>query len=183
VISQKEESNVEGYIKIIDYVKKIECDEQALHNKMNPYNLLTPACFWFSISAEYYSYDFFNHGNPTEAAVDILKKCQKTHITLPQRILKPIRNELCPDFETRYLKEVSKPVTDKLINLIPNPPSVLPENTDRSAHLTSTLEDDLFRSSTRTILFNQIKGKLNSNERWSNMLMPRLKQAEQLPGK
>ena len=130
---------------------------------MNPYNLLTPASFWFAVSAEYYSYDFFNHGNPTETAVDILKKCQKRQITLPQRILKPIRSDLYPDFETRSLKEISKPITDKLINLIPNPPSVIPENTDRSSHLTSTVEDDLFRSSTRTILFNHIKGKLNSN--------------------
>lgn len=60
---------MEGFIKIIDYLKKIECDEASLHNKMNPYNLLTPTCFWYMVSAEYFSFDFFSGKNPQELAL------------------------------------------------------------------------------------------------------------------
>lgn len=59
---------MEGFIKIIDYLKKIDCDETSLHNKMNPYNLLTATCFWYIVSAEYFSFDFFNNRNPNGAA-------------------------------------------------------------------------------------------------------------------
>ena len=60
---------------------------------MNPYNLMTPSCFWFMISAEYFSFDFFGGRNTHDLALDFLKKAQKTQIILPLRVLKPQRIE------------------------------------------------------------------------------------------
>ena len=91
---------MESFIRIIDYLKKIDCDEASLHNKMNPYNLLTSTCFWYIVSAEYFSFDFFNNRNPNDAAIDILRRAQKIFVTMPQRIVKPIRIHGILDFET-----------------------------------------------------------------------------------
>lgn len=66
----------------------------SLHNKMNPYNLLTPTCFWYMISAEYFSFDFFNNKNPQQTALEFLKKAQKTQIILPLRVLKPLKTNI-----------------------------------------------------------------------------------------
>ena len=40
--------------------------------------------------------------------------------------------------------------------------------------MTTISDDDLFRTSTRAILFNYIKKKLSSNEKWAAALQPRL---------
>lgn len=96
----REENNLEGFIKIVDYLKKIECDETSLHNKMNPYNLMTPTCFWFTVSAEYFSFDFFGSRNTHDLALDFLKRAQKTQITLPLRVIKPLRAETELEFES-----------------------------------------------------------------------------------
>lgn len=58
---------------------------------MNPYNLLTPTCFWYMISAEYFSFDFFSSRNAQEVALELLRKAQKTQIVLPLRFIKPQR--------------------------------------------------------------------------------------------
>ena len=93
---------------------------------MNPYNLMSPACFWFTVSAEYFSFDFFGGRNTHDLALDFLKKAQKTQITLPLRVIKPQRAEVDLEFETEELKTVSEPVTDKLLSLIPLPLQTLP---------------------------------------------------------
>ena len=91
MVTVREDNNLEGFIRIIDYLKKIECDEASLHNKMNPYNLMTPACFWFTVSAEYFSFDFFSNRNTHDLALEFLKKAQRTQINLPLRIIRPVR--------------------------------------------------------------------------------------------
>ncbi len=55
---------------------------------MNPYNALTATCFWYAVSAEYFSYDFFSRKNPHDVAMDIFDKVHKIPLTLPNRVLK-----------------------------------------------------------------------------------------------
>jgi len=55
---------------------------------MNPYNALTATCFWYSIGAEYFSFDFFNRKNSHDIAMEILDKVHKLPLVLPHRVVK-----------------------------------------------------------------------------------------------
>lgn len=55
---------------------------------MNPYNALTATCFWYAISAEYFSLDFFSKKNPHDAAVEILDRVQRLPLLMPNRVAK-----------------------------------------------------------------------------------------------
>lgn len=55
---------------------------------MNPYNALTASCFWYAISAEYFSFDFFAKKNPHDLALEILDRVHKIPLQLPNRVLK-----------------------------------------------------------------------------------------------
>jgi hypothetical protein len=84
----KEESSIEGYVRIIDYLKKIDYEEGSCQNKMNPYNALTPTCFWYAVGAEYYSFDFFARNNPHDTAMEILERVHRIPLLLPLRVMK-----------------------------------------------------------------------------------------------
>lgn len=55
---------------------------------MNPFHSLTATSFWYMISAEYFSYDFFARKNPSEAANNILNKVSKIPVQMPMRFIK-----------------------------------------------------------------------------------------------
>lgn len=75
-------------MRIIDYLKKIEWDQQNAQNKMNPYHFMTAQCFWFVICAEYFSYNFFSKKHPEEAVAEIMDKVRRVNYPIPQRISK-----------------------------------------------------------------------------------------------
>ncbi len=55
---------------------------------MNPYHSLTATCFWYMISSEYYSFDFYGKKNPSEAAHAILNRVGKLPVQIPLRFIK-----------------------------------------------------------------------------------------------
>ena len=55
---------------------------------MNPFHSLTAASFWYMVSAEYFSYDFFARKNPSEAAYNILNRVGKLSVQIPTRFVK-----------------------------------------------------------------------------------------------
>lgn len=68
---------------------------------MNPYNALTATSFWYTVSAEFFSFDFFNKKNPHDIAMDFLEKINKMPLFLSNRVLKTtIANEFL-SFETK----------------------------------------------------------------------------------
>jgi hypothetical protein len=87
----KEENQIEAYVRIVDYLKKIDCDETGFQNKMNPFHSLTASCFWYMVSAEYYSYDFFHRNNPLDAANLVLNRVGKLPLQMPTRFIKLTR--------------------------------------------------------------------------------------------
>lgn len=75
----------------MDYLKKIDSDESSFQNKMNPYHSLTATCFWYMISSEYYSFDFFSKNNPLDAANQVLNRVGKLPLLMPTRFIKTTR--------------------------------------------------------------------------------------------
>jgi hypothetical protein len=74
---------------------------------MNPYHSLTATCFWYAVSAEYYSYDFFNKRNTIDPAMEIMDKVSKIAMHLPNRLTKiEIKNGLL-NFETEELAKAA----------------------------------------------------------------------------
>jgi hypothetical protein len=62
---------------------------------MNPYNALTATCFWYAVSADYFSYDFFSKKNPHDVSMEVLDKVHKFPLVFPNRVLKtPTESEL-----------------------------------------------------------------------------------------
>ena len=60
---------------------------------MNPFHSMTPTCFWFSICAEYCSYNFFGKRRGNDAVHDYLNKVIKMPVGICSRISKVIKNE------------------------------------------------------------------------------------------
>jgi hypothetical protein len=67
---------------------------------MNPYHALTANCFWYMISAEYFSYDFFTRNNPTEASNMVINRVMKLPVPIPLRIIKNVHSGKILEFET-----------------------------------------------------------------------------------
>lgn len=55
---------------------------------MNPYNALTATCFWYAISAEYFSYDFYSKKNPHDVSMELLEKVHKIPLLFANRVVK-----------------------------------------------------------------------------------------------
>ena len=56
------------------------------------------------------------------------------------------------------------PVSEKLNHLIPAQLNDIKNDTyDKGSGLTTIAEDDLFRSSTRTMVYNYVKGRIDSS--------------------
>lgn len=122
--SNKEENHIEPYVKIVDYLKKIECDEVSFQNKMNPYHSLTANCFWYMVSAEYFSYNFFIRNNPLDAANQVLNRVSKIPIQMSTRFIKNTRQGNILEFQTEQVKKEAEQLTDYLSQLIPTPLSI-----------------------------------------------------------
>lgn len=103
--SNKEENHIEPYVRIIDYLKKIDCDEVSFQNKMNPYHSLTANCFWYMVSAEYFSYDFYARNNPLDAANQVLNRISKLAIQIPTRFIKYTRQGNNLEFQTDQVRK------------------------------------------------------------------------------
>lgn len=65
---------------------------------MNPYNALTATCFWYAISAEYFSFDFNSKKGSHDASMEILEKIQKLPLLLANRTMKTIYNPSLVEF-------------------------------------------------------------------------------------
>jgi hypothetical protein len=55
---------------------------------MNPFHSLTASSFWYMVSAEYFSYDFYAKKNASEAANNILNKVGKLPLQIANRVIK-----------------------------------------------------------------------------------------------
>jgi hypothetical protein len=119
---KEDERNLEVYIRIVDYLKKIEWDQQNAQNKMNPYHFMTAACFWFVVCAEYFSYNFFMKKNPEEAVQEVMARVNRLNYPVPTRFSKNFMVEPphpYPNFETKGLLDASEKVTEVLKDMIP----------------------------------------------------------------
>jgi hypothetical protein len=105
----------------VDYLKKIEWDQQNAQNKMNPYHFMTPHCFWFVVCSEYFSYNFFSKRNPEEAINEIMSKVHRINYPIPTRISKSMLEvpHSYPAFESKSMMGLSERVTETLKELIP----------------------------------------------------------------
>ena len=54
---KEEDRHWDVYMRIVEYLKKIEWDKNTTVHKMNPFQYMTPACFWFWVCAEYFSFN------------------------------------------------------------------------------------------------------------------------------
>lgn len=88
---------------------------------MNPFHSLTATCFWYMVSAEYYSYDFFIRNNPLEAANQVLNRIGKLAIQMPTRFIKNTRQGSPLEFQTDQVKKEADELTEYLNQLIPLP--------------------------------------------------------------
>lgn len=81
---------------------------------------------------------------------------------------------------------LSTPITERLTtlsSLLSSPLQSYPEQIEKAGHLSSIAEDNQFRSSTRAMVFNWIKKKVVSSEKWGSALKPRLDGAVKIPSK
>lgn len=88
---------------------------------MNPYNALTATCFWYAVSAEYFSFDFNSKKNSHDVALEILEKIQKLPLVLANRTLK---NTYCPSLsepQSDELQRLAIEMSEKMSNLTPAP--------------------------------------------------------------
>lgn len=108
-------------MKIVDFLKKIDCDETSFQNKMNPYHSLTASCFWYMVSAEYYSYDFFLRNSPLDAANHVLNRVSKLPIPMPTRFIKNLHQSLPLEFETEEVHKYGQNLSEHLAHFIPSP--------------------------------------------------------------
>ena len=74
---------------------------------MNPFNALTATCFWYAISAEFYSFDFFSRRNPHDVAMEQLEKVQRQPLPLANRITKTNASPALLDMETEQLNRLA----------------------------------------------------------------------------
>jgi hypothetical protein len=105
-VASREESSIEGYVRIIDYLKKIDYDENSAQNKMNPYNALTATCFWYAVGAEYFSFDFFARRNPHDTAMEILDRAHRVPLLLSNRVLRNPTSPALLAFENAELNAI-----------------------------------------------------------------------------
>lgn len=91
---------------------------------MNPYHSLTANCFWYMVSAEYFSYDFYSRNNPLEAANQVLNRVGKLPIQMPTRFIKNTRQGNILEFQTEQVKKEADELTDYLAQLIPAPMTI-----------------------------------------------------------
>lgn len=108
---------------------------------MNPYNALTANCFWYMVSAEYFSFDFFKRGDPLEVAQRILDKVQELPIQLPTRVLKMSLFKGLLSFETEELVKVGVEMADKLSSMIQPPVHTRNVPLEKKMALTTVAED------------------------------------------
>lgn len=74
---------------------------------MNPFNALTATCFWYAISAEFYSFDFFSSKKTShDVAMDQLEKVQKIPLSLSNRVAKTANEPGLLNMETEELKKL-----------------------------------------------------------------------------
>jgi hypothetical protein len=150
------------YVRIIEYLKKIEWDQQNSQNKMNPFHFMTAQCFWFVICAEYFSYNFFTKKNAEEAATEVMSKVTRINYPVPLRISKNTMMELPkpynPPFETNALLKLSEKVSEALKEVVPSVHyDYYYESTERIQALSEIADDDMFRSTTRALVYNYVK--------------------------
>jgi hypothetical protein len=109
-------------MRIVDYLKKIEWDQQNAQNKMNPYHFMTAHCFWFVVCSEYFSCNFFSKRNAEDAINEIMSKIHRINYPIPMRISKNMlevpRTNSTPEFDR--LSGLSARVTETLKDIIPS---------------------------------------------------------------
>jgi hypothetical protein len=110
-------------MRIVEYLKKIEWDQQNVQNKMNPYHFMTAHCFWFVVCSEYFSYNFFSKRNPVDAINEITSKINRINYPIPLRISKnmiEIPPHPHPTVESNSLLQLSERITETLKEVIPS---------------------------------------------------------------
>ena len=70
----------------MDYLKRIEWDQSTSIHKMNPFQYLTPSCFWFWVCAEYFSLNMGSKKTNSEAVVEAMNKINKIRYPIPTRL-------------------------------------------------------------------------------------------------
>lgn len=102
-------------------------------------------------------------------------------VPLCSRINKIVKPNALLQFETQEFRETALPVSEKLNLLIPAQLNNIKNDTvDKGSGITSVTEDDLFRSSTRTWVYNYIKAKIDSSDKWKAALLAALKPVSEL---
>jgi len=153
---------LEVYARIIDYLKKIEWDQQNAQNKMNPYHFMTAQWFWFVVCVEYFSHNFFGRKSTEDAAAEVMARVARLNYPVPQRISKNTMMDLpkpySPAFETDALLKLSERVGEVLKEVVPTVHyDYYYENAEKIPTITDTTDDDIFRCSTRAMIYNYVK--------------------------
>lgn len=148
---------------------------------MNPYNALTATCFWYAVSAEFFSLDFSHKRNPHDVAHDILDKVQKLPLLLPNRTTKNYAGLPPLPFNHEELNKCGNDLSERINNFIPSALATRLENIERKIPTSSVAEDDQFISSNRALIYNFIKKKIRTSEKWANNIHSFFAQLPQIP--